>query len=174
MTRTRSRSPHISFALASILVLGGLACKAQSPSSESARDQEPARQMQGHVGDVETMHGRTGGVMSMGEMMGHMQGMHGRFQQMSQEQHWVHDGRMMPEGERMMSMSHHMASMTEAMQQAMGDMQSLMDRYGEGDGPQADHLQQMQQHLQAMAGQLDAMGQVMSEMPAAPAQGESP
>lgn len=165
MTRTRSQSRRLTIALASIVMLGGVACNAQGPSSGDAAGQEPARQMQGHMGDVETMHGRGGGMMSMGDMMSHMQTMHGRFQQMSQQQHWMQGGMMMSGGEQMMSMSRQMTTMTEAMQEAMSDMQTLMQRYGEGPGPEAEHLQQMQGHMQAMADQLDAMGQIMSEMP---------
>jgi len=122
------------------------------------REGEAEEQPMGQMGSMGSMEG------SMGSMMDHMQQMHGRFQEMGDQSYWMHGGSAMPDSQYIMALSGNLATMTEAMHGAMGQMQSLWEQsQGEG-SPYAQHLQQMQQHMQSMSQQLDEMSQTMQSL----------
>ena len=151
--------------LAGLMTVAISACNAQS--REDGPDQGTATTAQQHMGEEghmgEEHMGSESSVYGSGQMMDHMRTMHGDFQRMSGEDHWMHDGRMMDGGRHMMSMSGHMAMMTKDLESAMGDLETMM---GQSAMTDEEHLEQMRRHMQTMTEQLDTMRQLMSEIPA--------
>ncbi len=113
-----------------------------------------------------TANGMNGMAMNgtmMDESMDRMTDARLDFQRMAGEDHWRNMGSTSRGADHMMDISQQMADMTEAMQTAMQDMQSLRENPRQSGLNRAD-LQRMEQQIQSLADQLLAMRQTVSSM----------
>ena len=151
----------LALTLGSILAIGTSACGHNAqPAPNGSRDSAGAEAGGSAQGSPMAVDANG----SWGAMMDHMQQMHGQFQMMSGQDHWMHAGSMMSGSQHMMALSKEFSTMADAMHEAMGQLQSLMSESEGEHGTISISLNRMQNHLQVMSEQLDQMHQEMDAL----------